>query len=240
MDVAIATTSRTDGLRRLAAALTAGALAGFAIGGLGGRVAMLILRLTSDPSLRGLPTDDDFTIGVISSATLFLLGFTTILGALGGAVYLAIRSWLPEHARPWIVGGLAGLLVAPGIIRPGGIDFTRLEPLVLAVAMFVAIPVAYGVAVTRLADRWIAAALRPGASRAWLAGLVFLLAFVFAGPTGLVGVVLALAIALVGSSDPTFGAWWSSPAITWIGRALLVAIAIRSAVDLVGDAAEVL
>ena len=56
-----------DRLRRLAVSTSAGAVAGLAIGGVGGRLAMLLLRLTSDPSLRGLPTDDDFTIGVISS-----------------------------------------------------------------------------------------------------------------------------------------------------------------------------
>ena len=42
-------------------------MAGLLVGGVGGRVAMLLLRLTSDPRLRGLETDDGFTIGVSRS-----------------------------------------------------------------------------------------------------------------------------------------------------------------------------
>jgi hypothetical protein len=39
----------------------------------GGRLAMLLLRLTSDPVLRGVSTDDGFTIGRFSAQTIFLL-----------------------------------------------------------------------------------------------------------------------------------------------------------------------
>ena len=42
---------------------------------------MLLLRLTSDPALRGTQTDDGFTIGVFSTQTLFLLGVTAGLGS---------------------------------------------------------------------------------------------------------------------------------------------------------------
>ena len=84
------------GIRRLGAAVAAGALAGAVIGGIGGRLVMLLLRLTSDPSLHGRLTDDGFTIGVVTFGTLFLLVLTTVGGATGGAAYLAIRSWLPR------------------------------------------------------------------------------------------------------------------------------------------------
>jgi hypothetical protein len=58
----------------LGAGVSAGFLAGVLIGGVGGRLAMLALRLTSDPSLHGVSTDDGFTIGRLSLQTLFLLG----------------------------------------------------------------------------------------------------------------------------------------------------------------------
>jgi hypothetical protein len=50
----------------LGACVSAGFLAGVLIGGVGGRLAMLALRLTSGPSLHGVSTDDGFTIGRVS------------------------------------------------------------------------------------------------------------------------------------------------------------------------------
>src|SRR5687768_17596769 len=72
-----------------------GALGGFLIAGIGGRLAMLVLRLTSDPALAGTPTDDDFTIGAITGDTLFLLLLGSLAGAMGGVVYSLVRIWLP-------------------------------------------------------------------------------------------------------------------------------------------------
>jgi len=75
-----------EDLRRPGATLGAGVSAGFVagvlIGGVGGRLAMLALRLTSDPSLHGVLTDDGFTIGRVSLETLFLLGVTAGLEVL--------------------------------------------------------------------------------------------------------------------------------------------------------------
>ncbi len=67
----------------LASGVSAGFISGVLIGGVGGRLAMLVLRLTSDPALRGAQTDDGFTIGVFSTETLFLLGVTAGLGIVG-------------------------------------------------------------------------------------------------------------------------------------------------------------
>jgi hypothetical protein len=64
----------------LGAGVSAGFFAGVLIGEVGGRLAMLALRLTSDPSLHGVSTDDGFTIGRVSLQTLFLLGVTAGLG----------------------------------------------------------------------------------------------------------------------------------------------------------------
>ncbi len=158
-----ATTWKQDlaaGAKRLSAAVGAGFLTGAAIGGVGGRLAMFVLRITSDPGLHGLKTDDDFTIGIFSAATLFLVFVTAAAGTVGGLVYLAVRAWFPGRARPWIFGALTGLVGGALVIRPGGIDFTLLEPLGLAVAMFIALPAAYGVAVSLLAERFRAGVRR--------------------------------------------------------------------------------
>src|SRR5580765_8982665 len=94
----------------LGAGVSAGFLAGVVIGGVGGRLAMLMLRLTSDPSLHGVSTDDGFTIGRVSLETLFLLGVTAGLGMAGGLFYLVVRRWIPSLADP----------TDDGVLRAGG------------------------------------------------------------------------------------------------------------------------
>jgi hypothetical protein len=94
MSVAAETSRKSDLSARvetLSAVLAAGALTGALIGGVGGRLAMLILRLTSDPSLHGLETDDGFTIGIVSTSTLFLVGLT-MHGIL----------WQEENVSPFV------------------------------------------------------------------------------------------------------------------------------------------
>src|SRR5512143_429212 len=80
----------------LAAGVSGGFVSGLLIGGVGGRLAMLLLRLTSAPALRGVTTDDGFTIGRLSAETIFLLGVTAGLGIAGGLFYLIVRGWIPE------------------------------------------------------------------------------------------------------------------------------------------------
>src|SRR3954447_16298968 len=84
---------------RILVGLAAGALAGLAVGGVGGRLAMLLLRLTSPDSAIGLTSDDGFEIGVFSHRTLLLLRNTAAFGALLGAVYAVVRLALPPRLR---------------------------------------------------------------------------------------------------------------------------------------------
>jgi hypothetical protein len=237
------TTLRNDltaAARPVAAVAVTGALTDAVIGGIGGRLAMFVLRLTSDPALRGLKTDDDFTIGIFSGATLFLVIVTTVLGIVGGLVYLVVRGWLPERARAWLFGALTGIVGGATVIRPGGIDFTLLEPLGLAVAMFVVLPAAYGVAMSLLAERFLADDSAFGRSKAWIAGLVLLLPLGFFGVVGLAVLALILAAVLLGRAAPEIASLWTSPPVAWIGRIGLVAIAIVWGTELVRDAVEIL
>jgi hypothetical protein len=98
----------------LGAGVSAGFLAGVLIGGVGGRLAMLALRLTSDPSLHGVSTDDGFTIGRVSLQTLFLLGVTAGLGMAGGLFYLVVRRWIPSRWRIPLMTLFFALVGAPG------------------------------------------------------------------------------------------------------------------------------
>lgn len=226
--------------RRLSAAAAAGFLTGAAIGGIGGRLAMLVLRLTSDPALRGLETDDGFTIGILSGATLFLVILTTVLGVVGGVAYLAVRAWLPQRARPWLFGALTGVVGGALVIRPDGIDFTLLEPLWLAVVMFVALPASYGVAVSLLAERFLASDSAFTGPWTWIAGPIGLLPLGIFGPAGLAVIALIAVAFLLSRSAPQIRSLWASAPVAWIGRAGLLAVGAVAAASLVGDVTEIL
>jgi hypothetical protein len=244
MDQHTATKTATPQIVPSARWLAAGVLGGFAsgalIGGVGGRVAMFILRLTSSPALRGLETDDGFTIGVVSGATVFLLLLTAFLGALGGLIYLAVRPWLPERGRPVIAGVVAATVGGAAVIKPGGIDFTALEPLSLAVVMFIAIPAAYGAAMSM----WVERLLRPGSvlqrTRLWIAGLAIVGVTGVTGGFGLGLNVMIVTVWLLHWRWPSLAQLWRSTPVVWAGRTLLVIATVRALLDLVRDVSDVL
>ena len=157
--------------RRVSAGIVGGLATGALIGGVGGRLAMFVLRLTSDPSLHGLQTDDGFTIGRFSAETLFLVLATAALGVLGGVVYLAVRPWLPERWR-----AAPQVCSADRRWRPVHRSSRRRLPaprtLPLAIAMFVALPAIYGVAMSLLVERLLRSEARAGGSWGWLFGLL--------------------------------------------------------------------
>src|ERR1044071_7492543 len=73
VDAAVATSGSAT-VRQDAAAVAwwvlvgaaSGAIAGALVGGIGGRLAMLLLRLTSPDAVTGMISDDGFEIGVVS------------------------------------------------------------------------------------------------------------------------------------------------------------------------------
>jgi hypothetical protein len=131
----------------------AGALAGAVVGGLGGRLAMLILRLTSDDLVLGIVSDDGFEIGVVSARTLILVATTAALGAINGVLYAAVRDAIPPALRLplWTLVGAA--VVGAAVVHEDGIDFSLLEPHALAVALFVGLPALASAAVVVLVER---------------------------------------------------------------------------------------
>lgn len=225
--------------RRVSTAVVAGVSMGALIGGIGGRIAMFVLRVTSDPALHGAKTDDGFIIGQISGATLFLVIITSALGVLGGAFYLAVRSWLPQRWRAALFGLFGGILGGAGAIRPDGIDFTLLDPLPLAIAMFIALPAIYGVVVSRLIERWLREDSGPGASQAWTLGLIPLLVVAFLGPVGIGVAVGMLALWIVHRTAPRVARLWGSPVVVWIGRAGLVVVTAVALTSLVRDVTQI-
>jgi hypothetical protein len=222
----------------LAAGVTGGFVAGLLIGGVGGRLAMLILRLTSPSTLRGVSTDDGFTIGRVSAQTIFLLRVTAGLGIAGGVLYVVVRWWIPVAWRVPTMTVFFGLVGSSGIIGPDGLDFSALSPLPLAIAMFVAIPTLYGAAMPLIVERLLQdGSILRRRPRGWLFGLAPLLLL---NVVGLLLLLAALGIRALGRANPRLVDAWRSPQVAWLGRAALLVGAVVSGVGLVLDAAEIL
>jgi hypothetical protein len=101
---------------------------------------MFILRLTSDDSVRGLESDDGFTIGRFSFDTLQLIALTAVMGVIVGLIIIAGRPFFPKRGMP-LAWALAGAITGGAIlIQKNGVDFNALEPHLLAVVLFIAIP----------------------------------------------------------------------------------------------------
>ncbi|MCZ7588517.1 MAG: hypothetical protein M5U27_06595 [Gaiella sp.] len=132
----------------------AGAVAGALVGGVGGRLAMLLLRLTSPDVVIGMTSDDGFEIGVVSLDTVQLVLAMAMLGGINGVLYAALRGGIPARLRLPLWSAFAAALGGANIVHEDGVDFTFLEPAVLAVALFVLLPGAAAAVVVLLVERW--------------------------------------------------------------------------------------
>jgi hypothetical protein len=98
----------------LGAGVSAGFLAGVLIGGAGGRLAILALRLTSDPSLSGVSIGRRLHDRTGEPSDAVLAGVTAGLGMAGGLFYLVVRRWIPSRWRIPLMTLFFALVEAPG------------------------------------------------------------------------------------------------------------------------------
>ena len=132
-----------------------GAIAGALVGGVGGRLAMLLLRLTSPDDVIGMTSDDGFEIGVVSFDTAQLVLAMAMLGGTNGVLYAAFRGAIPRKLRLPLWSVFAAALGGASIVHDDGVDFAFLEPAALAIALFVLLPGAAAAVVVLLVERWI-------------------------------------------------------------------------------------
>ena len=200
----------------------AGGLGGALVGGIGGRLAMFVLRLTSDDSVRGIDSDDGFIIGRFDlSSTMELMLITTILGVTVGLVVAFGRPFFPWRGMPF-AWGLAGALIGGSIIvRKDGVDFNVLEPALLAIIMFIAIPALGAALIAWLVELYPRFWVR----RRWLTGLAAI-----AGLPVIVGFPIAIAAGVVGG---IWSAAMLSPEIRTLPNRKPVRIAARVAFVLI-------
>ena len=222
-----------EALRRLAAVTLAGAVLGLLVGGVGGRLAMMLLARLN-PEFAGTTSDDGFTIGQLTADTFDLLMVATLIGVLGGGAYFALRGLMvgPRWFQVLSISVGPAIVVGGMLVHRDGVDF-MLEPPGLAIAMFVAIPGVYAALLAVLAERW----LTPGGwfmSAPVLPALSPLLLWI---PLAPLLAVLLLGLAAHQSLRRT--AWGDAalahPAWPWLARASLVVIFVVALVDLVRD-----
>jgi len=175
--------------RRVSLGVLAGAIAGLVACGIGGRLFMSALAALN-PDVAGIKSDDGFTMGQVTlSGTVNLLFVTTVIGAVAGLVWVAVRGL--RFGPPWwraVSMPLAAMLViGDQVVHADGVDFTLLEPAALAVGFTLAVPALATVIVTVLGDRWIGSDMtvwqRLPPTVAWLvrAGITVGIAFAAAG-----------------------------------------------------------
>jgi hypothetical protein len=175
-------------IRLISATVIIGASTGALIGGVGGRIAMRVLFLTSDDAVKGVTSDDGFEIGRFTLGdTLGLVLLTALLGVLAALLLLVARPFLAPLGSLVVplMAAFYGVVGGAMMVHRGGVDFNILEPAALAIALFTAICAAFGAAVAWLIDAAAATDAWPQTRRWWLLGpplvLVVIPPFVIAG-----------------------------------------------------------
>jgi hypothetical protein len=142
--------------RRVSATILIGALTGAVVGGLGGRLAMRVLFLTTGDHVKGTISDDGFFIGRFTLAdTVGLVILTALLGVAAALLYFVVEPFVSGFGRKAIpmAAVFYGVIGGAIVITPDGVDFVLLHPVGLALALFVLLPAAFGAIVSWLVHR---------------------------------------------------------------------------------------
>jgi hypothetical protein len=225
--------------RVLRVLILAGIPTGVLVIGLGSRLAMFALRLTSSPTVIGIQSDDEFTIGRFTlSGTYNLLLLGAAFGMLGAAAYQWVRPWLigPVWFRYLTLALASGAVVGSMLVHADGIDFVLLDPMWFAVALFVALPAIFAVCIA-WAVEYVEAHEGPAGYRRWLLPVVLPLLF----PLSLFVVAFAAMIAAAWMSvrqSTDVAAIARKPAVAFVMRGAWLGIAVLGLLALVGDIAD--
>jgi hypothetical protein len=220
--------SALDALRTIAAYAGAGAVAGFLVAGLGGRLFMRLMAATSGDAAQGKLTEAEEIVGDITFDGS--LGFVIFIGilfpALAALTYIGLRHFLPNPAA---LGGaifgviLLGTLGVDDPMSPDNVDFEVLEPLSLAVAGVAFLALLFGVTFAALATRFDAAVkpLSAGPGQIWKhAPLIF----VIIPPVAAISVLyVLLRVVLHGRTRATLDGPVRKPGMVVVGLGALAA-----------------
>lgn len=224
------------GARVLGTVTAVGVLSGWFAAGVVSRLAMFLL-VVLNPVADGLTSDDGFEMGTFTLAgsanLMFIAG--TLLGVLGAGIYVALRGLMvgPRWFQVLSISLGGGTVVASQVVHADGVDFTLLEPLWLAVALFVLVPAVYVAVLTVVAERLLARDGSP-AAYLWVPGLAaWLVAFPLLPLLG----ALALGAVALGAlrRRPTGRQLLASPVGPWVLRGLLSVVFALAVLDIARD-----
>jgi hypothetical protein len=224
------------------ATLLAGIWLGALVGGVGGRLAMLVLRVLSPDRVHGVISDDGFLIGQVTlKGTYDLIGLSAAIGIIGACAYRFVDRWLigPGWFRQLTSALGAGAVVGSMLVHADGVDFTLLRPQWLAITFFVVIPALFGLCIGPLEK----ALARPDAwvnqgRRAWLVPVVTLLIV----PVLILAVAFAAVVMLMWRriTLTADGSLRDRAAVGLVVRAGWLGVALLGAATLVDDATTIL
>jgi hypothetical protein len=233
-----------DTLVDVRATVLSGIWLGALVGGLGGRLAMLLLRATSSPNVHGVTSDDGFFIGRVTLAgTYNLIAVGAGIGIIGAAAYRWVEHWLlgPSWFRQLTAALGAGAVVGGMLVHTDGVDFNVLEPEWLAITLFVLVPAVFAFFIGPLQrrldrpDTW----LRRG-RWGWIVLAVSLIAF----PTNIVVAGVATLVTLIWHAfigrSPEYESLRNNRVFGAIVRAAWLVLGLAGLAGLLSDAQEIL
>jgi hypothetical protein len=225
-------------VERVRVLVVAGMPVGVLVAGVGSRLAMLVLRLTSPDHVHGVTSDDGFTIGRVTvGGTYNLLLLGSVVGVIGAGAYMLVAPRLigPGWFRRLTVGAACAAVVGSMLVHADGIDFKLLQPTWLAIGLFVALPGLFGVVIGPAVD----AACRPDSwtvrgRRRWLLPVVVVACF----PPSVLFLLVAtvvLVLSMVARQARPIRRVRRSPVYLFAVRAVWLLIALAGLVALVND-----
>ena len=240
--------SPRDAARRFAwyaaLAVGGGVVCGVTMIGAGGRLAMRLLAVTAGSAAQGRLTEADQVVGKVTAAgTVDFVLFNGIFGGVAAAVlYLLVRRLLPGGWPGGVTFGLGLLLVLGTTIDPlrsDNPDFDLVGPGWLAVVVFTALAVAFGLmlaAVLARLSEWLPLLSTEGrvlvryAVPAVMAGIAIAVAVVLAA----VCLAVVLATRWQGLVDAVRSRRW-----VLAGRVVMVGVAVAALPNSVGSIADI-
>jgi hypothetical protein len=225
--------------------LLGGVGAGLCVIGGGGRLAMRLLAVTAGDAAQGRITEADETVGEITvDGTIGFIVFNGIFGGVvAGAIYLLLRRLLPPGWRGGLAFG-AGLLVVLGAtvdpLRSDNPDFDIVGPGWLAVLVFLAMALAFGVVLAGFMARLSTWLPLPSTERA------VLMRYLLVAPVALVGFSITVLLVIVGSVVVVATRWKAlgrfvrSSTGELIGRIAVLALTVAFLPNAIASAADII
>lgn len=213
--------------------LLSGITAGVLVMGTGGRLAMRLLGATGGDSAQRRMTEAEEVVGevTVSGTVSFILFVGVFFGILTSLAWFALRRFLPAGWAGGLLFG-AALLVVFGTrsdpLRPGNEDFDIVGPWWLAVLVFSALALAYGVALASFSarlSRWLPLIGRDPRSVSY----VLLLFLIPAFPVGLAALASGLLYVFGGAHLGRARRWLTAPTGQRVGQVALGAIVLVAA-----------